>query len=405
VRSAAVVTVPTVRRTPVLLGLVVVLSVALVAVLAIRLDEDDPSGVPTSGVSAEDEGAAQRLGFPGIATKGTTRVGGADAVADVAGVVNAVFPATGRRNRPRAVVLVDKDDWQSTVAASVLMASPLRAPTLLTDGSDMPAASGDVLDRLDPRGADLARDAQVIRIGEQTPRPGNRKAAIVRGKDPFELAAAIDRFSSSARGEPSDDVLIASGERAPYAMPAAAWAARSGDSVLFTRRSSLPGATREALRTHEQPRIWILGPEAVIGEEVEKALGRLGRVRRIDGPTPVQNAIAFARFSRGGFGWGITVPGQNFTVASTDRPADAAAAAPLASEGEFAPLLLTDTADKVPASLESYLLDVQPGYEDDPNASVFNHVWILGDENTISLEAQGRLDEVTELIPVETSEP
>jgi ell wall binding domain 2 (CWB2) len=394
-----------VSRTPILVGLVILLAFALIGVSIFRFDKDDDPTTPGVGVRASDEDAAEQLGFPTIATKGTTRVGGADAVADVAGTVNAVFPATSDRNRPRAVVLVDKEDWQSAVAASVLMASPLRAPTLLTNGSEMPPASADTLGRLNPRGADLARDAQVIRIGERTPKPGDRKTAIVRGNGPFELAAAIDRFSSSARGEPSGDVLIASGERAPYAMPAAAWAARSGDSVLFARRNSLPGATRTALQAHEKPNIWVIGPEAVIGKEVEKALARLGRVRRIDGPTPVQNAIAFARFDRGGFGWGITVPGQNFTIASIERPADAAAAAPLAGEGEFAPLLLTDSVDKVPASLESYLLDVQPGYEDDPNASVFNHAWLLGDEKTISLAAQGRYDEITELIPVSANEP
>jgi hypothetical protein len=35
---------------------------------------------------------------------------------------------------------------------------------------------------------------------------------------------------------------------------------------------------------------------------------------------------------------------------------------------------------------------------------VFNHVWILGDEDTISVEEQGRIDEVSALIPVTISE-
>ena len=49
-------------------------------------------------------------------------MGGADATADAAGVASAVFPATGNSNRPTAVVLVDKDDWQAGVTASVLAA-------------------------------------------------------------------------------------------------------------------------------------------------------------------------------------------------------------------------------------------------------------------------------------------
>jgi ell wall binding domain 2 (CWB2) len=365
-------------------------------------DEQVPSGL---GASAGDENAAVKLGFPAIATKNTTRVGGGDATADVAGAVNAVFPATSDDNRPRAVVLVDKDDWQGAVAAAVLMGRPLSAPTLLSDGEDLPAASEDALRRLNPRGADLAKDAQVIRIGVNTPKPSDRRTAIIRGGDPFERAAAIDRFQSAARGRPSADVLVVSAERPEYALPAAAWAARSGDAVLFVRRGSVPTATSRALARHEKPDIFVLGPESVIGGEVTKALKAHGRVRRIEGPTPVQNAIAFARYQRSGFGWGITVPGQNFTLASTDRPADAAAAAALGTQGVFAPLLLTDDDDRLPRSLESYLLDLQPGFEQDPNSSVFNHVWILGDERTISVDVQGRVDEITQLVPVEINRP
>jgi hypothetical protein len=275
----------------------------------------------------------------------------------------------------------------------------------LTDGDKLPAASGDTLKRLDPRGADLARDAQVIRIGVDTPKPSGRRTAIIQGGDPFERAAAIDRFASATRGKPSADVLVVSGERPEYALPAAPWAARSGDAVLFVRRRSIPAATRKALEQHDKPDIFVLGPEPVIGAKVTKALKRFGRVRRIEGPTPVQNAIEFARYQRSGFGWGITVPGQNFTLASTDRPADAAASAPLGTQGVFAPLLLTDDDDRLPRSLESYLLDVQPGFEEDPNSSVFNHVWILGDEKTISLEVQGRVDEITQLVPVQINQP
>jgi hypothetical protein len=71
----------------------------------------------------------------------------------------------------------------------------------------------------------------------------------------------------------------------------------------------------------------------------------------------------------------------------------------------FAPLLLTDDAERLPRSLESYLLDVQPGFEDDPDQGVYNRVWILGDDKAVSLEEQGRLDEIAELIPVELNRP
>jgi ell wall binding domain 2 (CWB2) len=188
-------------------------------------------------------------------------------------------------------------------------------------------------------------------------------------------------------------------------MPAAAWAARSGDSVLFTRRAAVPKATMQALAAHEKPDIYVLGPETVIAKSVETKLKQLGTVRRVEGATPVANAVALARYSRRGFGWGVTVPGYNFSLASTKRPLDAAAAATLATNGVFAPMLLTNDAASLPPDVSGYLLDVQPGYQDNPSSGVYNRVWILGDTTTVSLDAQGRLDEITRLIPVQSKTP
>jgi hypothetical protein len=149
----------------------------------------------------------------------------------------------------------------------------------------------------------------------------------------------------------------------------------------------------------------VLGPERVIGRAVIDRLESFGRVTRIEGRTPVENAVAFARYERGSFGWGVVVPGYNFTVASTERPLDVAAAASLATKGIFAPLLLTNRADELPRPLELYFLSVQPGYEDDPGQAVYNKVWLLGDDKTISLRAQSRLDQITELVPVQVNAP
>jgi hypothetical protein len=128
-------------------------------------------------------------------------------------------------------------------------------------------------------------------------------------------------------------------------------------------------------------------------------------VNRIEGKTAVENAIAFTRYEKGDFGWGVVVPGYNFAIASTTRPADAAAAAALATRGVFAPLLLSDDAEKLPPKLEEYFLSVQPGYEDDPSQAVYNRAWILGDDKAISVDQQAQLDQLTELIPVQSNAP
>jgi hypothetical protein len=363
-------------------------------------DGSGRAGTPAAGV--KQDAPAADLGFPNFATKNTTRVAGGDAAADVAGAVSAAWPATSDRTRPSVVGLVDKDDWQGALAASVLGASPVSAPLLLTDGSSIPQITTDTLERLKPGGSQLTKSRQVVLIGPKPPAPKGFRTATLNGKDPYELAAAIDRFFSAAKGKPSSNVIVVSGESAQYSMPAAAWSARSGDAVLFVKRDEIPPATKRALEAHEQPRIYVLGPTDAVSNKVEKQLASLGRVRRISGPTPVENAIAFARFQGpGGFGWGANVPGFNFTVANVQRPLDLAAGAALGTNGVFAPLLLTDKPDPLPSKLDSYFLDVQPGFEGDPRDGVYNHVWVLGDTNTISAGAQGRIDEVAALVPVE----
>jgi hypothetical protein len=369
---------------------------------------DDEGRPPALGVEARDDQGAEKLGFPSSATRNTIRVGGADAVADAAGVASALFPATSGTDRPTAVVLVDSGDWQSAIAAAVLAGPPIGAPLLLSEGDDLPAVSADTLDRLAPKGSDLSKDAQVIRIGQDVARPDGYKTAVVQGDDAFRRAAAIDRFVSAARGKPSGDVVLYSADSPDWALPAAAWAARSGDAALPVKRNSIPAPVRRALAGHEGPNVFLLGPPSVISEAVARQLRRrklAGSVNRITARNPVENAIAFARYEKGDFGWGIVVPGYNFAIANLDRPLDVAAAASLATRGVFAPLLLTDDANELPGSLEAYLLSVQPGYEDDPGQAVYNRAWILGDDKAISVDEQAQIDATTELIPVQGNAP
>jgi ell wall binding domain 2 (CWB2) len=384
-------------------------ALALLAFLGgCSLGDEETSRPPQLGVEAEDEEAAEKLGFPSSATRNTIRVGGSDAAADAAGVAGALYPATGTSDRPTAVALVDQDDWLTAIAASVLAGPPIGAPLLLSDGNRLPAVTEDTLERLDPRGSDLSEDAQVIRIGPDVARPEGYKTALIQGENPYKRAAAIDRFFSAARGRPSGDVVLYSGERAEWAMPAASWAARSGDAVLPVEADSIPRPVARALADHERPNVYLLGPERIISEQVADQLRerRLARsVNRIEGETPVENAIAFARYQKGDFGWKVNIPGYNFAIASTTRPADAAAAAPLATRGVFAPLLLTDDPEALPEALESYLLSVQPGYEGDPRDAVYNRAWILGDDTAISVRQQAQIDTITELIPVQVNAP
>jgi hypothetical protein len=185
-----------------------------------------------------------------------------------------------------------------------------------------------------------------------------------------------------------------------YAMPAAAWAAKVGDPILFVTGTGVPRDTAAALRTHGRPRIYVLGPSSVIAPRVTKLLRRYGVVVRVGGRTAVDNAIAFARYADKSFGWGVVDPGHGLVFASQSRPLDAAAAAMLSASGTYGPLLLVDDAQNLPPAVERYLLDIEPGYQKDPTRGVYNHGWIIGSDKAISIAAQSRIDSLLEIVRV-----
>jgi hypothetical protein len=358
-----------------------------------------PAAAPQASGGGTEQHAAEKLGFPNFATKNTTRVGGGDAIADAAGVALATFPSVGGASGPAAVSLVDGSDWQGGVAGSVLAGAPVRAPVLI-GGGGVPSATSEALTALQPQGSAATDHAQVFRIGEVDV-PSGLRHTDVRGADPADRAAAVARLRDRLFGGAPRHVVIATEDNPAFAMPAAAWAARSGDPVLFTHRDSLPPATLKALHGYRQLPIFVLGPSSAIGPKVERQIEKVTRdVRRVGGPSPVENAIAFARYSAGSFGWNLNDPGHGFVLASTERPLDAAAAAALSTSGTWGALLLTDDAAELPPALHGYLLDLKPGYQADPTRAVYNHVWLIGDANAISVAEQAQADDLAELTKV-----
>ncbi len=357
---------------------------------------------PTIGQRGDEPSAPQQLGFPGFATKNTTRVGGADAVANAAAVARAVYPAGSPGTRPRVVVLADQRAWQAGLAAAVLMSSPLRAPLLLSDQGELPAASDEALAALAPTGAsELGGAPQVVRVGD-VPAPAGFRSKTLEGTDPVALAASIDRLQSAAVGHASRAVVVASADSPAFAMPAAGWAAKTGNPLLFVHRGTIPGPTFAALQTHRRPRIYLLAPPSVVGGEVVRALRGIGPVTRIAAPDPVRSAIAFARLRDGLDGWAVDDPGHGLVFANAHRTLDAAAAAPLSASGTYGPLLLIEDADTLPLPVGSYLLDLQPGYTRDPTRALYNHGWLIGDESAISLPVQSRIDSFLEAAPIQS---
>jgi hypothetical protein len=370
------------------------------------------NGAITSGV-----GSTQKLSFPAVATKNTTRVPGTSPIVDAAQVALAVYPSAVPGTHPSAVVLAPVDDWEASLAASALMAQPIRAPLLFSTATSIPQATSQALGVLAPTGDKPTGGAQVIRVGNVASPPGLRPRSIP-GNDPYTLAAGIDRLIEAVDGRPSINVVIASSTSAAYAMPAASWAAESGEPILFVDGGTIPAVTSQELLTHHHPHIYVLGPPSVIPDSVLTQLGHYGKVRRVGGADPVANAIAFAKYRDppcpsaqqclhvpGSFGWAMTTPGHGYVIMNDTRTLDAAAASALSSSGSYGPGLLVAKANALPSPLLGYLCTYAlPGYSKyGPTQAFYDHVWMIGDTHAISVASQAAIDAAVEIRPVSST--
>ncbi|HWB70064.1 MAG TPA: cell wall-binding repeat-containing protein [Solirubrobacterales bacterium] len=356
---------------------------------------------PAKAHSAAAAQTAEELGYPSFATKNTTRVGGSDPASNAAAIALATFPSTAAGLAPAAVTLVGEEDWQGAIAASVLMAAPVRSPILISTPDGLPDTTASALDALDPQGDRSTHGARELAIGDVAGFADAAQTRAVGPGDPASTAAAIARLRDRLFGSAPAHIVLVSAQDPGFAMPAAAWAARSGDPVLFTEPEGLPAATRAVLRRHSHVPVYVLGPPSTVSARVMRQVEAIGNAtKRVAGEDPVSNAIALARYSNDGFGWNVNDPGHGFVIARSDSPLDAAAAAPLSASGTWGPLLLTDSSDTLPKALRAYLLDVKPGYTSDPTRAFYNHVWIIGDQEAIDVNQQAEIDNLAELTQI-----
>jgi len=385
-------------------GVVAILAlvVVLVATKPFGGGGNGETRVVTIAVATDDAKQAPvgTLGFPLVATRNTTRISGPDPTADAAAAALATHPPAPGARPLQAAVLVPDDDWQAGIAASVLSGSPVRIPVLVSGQDSVPDATTQALAQLNPRGGGTSGDTQVYSAGGAAV-PSGLQSDQLHGDSPAEIANSIDQLRQRLLKREPEHIVVVSLDDPGYAMPAAAWAARSGDPVLFSGRNQVPAATLAALRRHVAAAVYVLGPESVISKAALSQIARVSAtVQRVGATGAVQNALLFARYTDGTFGWNINDPGHGMELANSDRPVDAAAAASLASSGKWGPLLITDTADALPPELRGFLLDIKPGYATDPTRAVYNHVWLMGDATAIGGQVQAEVDGLAELAPV-----
>jgi hypothetical protein len=349
-------------------------------------------------------------GAVSVATRNTTRLGGADAASNAAAVARAVYPGLTPTTRPQAVVLVDQHQWLPALAASVLSGAPAGAPILFAEGDTLPTVSRQTLEAMRPLGAPSLGGVQVIRIGTSAPVPdGYLTRTLSASDEPAAAAAAVQRLAVALAGgsAPRQAIVLAAGASRALAMPAAGLAAESGAPILFVTAVGVPAATVSALSRLHRPSMYVIDPAAV-GPSTLAKLRHLGPVTSIaaghaSATDAVQNAIEVARFTDGNFGWGVKEPGHGLVFANAAHPFDAPASALLSATGDYGPMLLLASSTGVPPALAGYLSDIQPAYttapEFRPVRGVYNHGWLIGDERSISAPTQAEIDSMLEISP------
>ena len=166
------------------IGLGAVVLVAAVAVGgyfaydALNEDEPPPPAAAPEAVIKRVESSDDRVRRISASRRSprenTTRVAGADAVADAAAVALATFPSTGGLEGPAAVSIVDAADWPGAIAAASLAAEPVSAPVLFSEDGEIPELTESALVALAPGGSAATGDDQAFVIGDAAEPEGLR---------------------------------------------------------------------------------------------------------------------------------------------------------------------------------------------------------------------------------------
>jgi len=315
------------------------------------------------------------------------RVGGISAADVAAAATMAIYPPDGG-DGPSSWFLVRDDRWTDAVIAAQFATKPIDAGIGVIDKEYVPTPTVDLLRRVTVAGFPKGKGLEAAVLGNAGTdvfvalKERKLKMTQLKERTPFALAEMVVPFHGGGARKYSTSIVVASAEERSYALPAAAWSAYSGDTLLLTGRNALPDATRRVIAqreklTLERPTMYVIGPEDVISESVVAELSAYGEVKRVAGDSAVETAIALARYRDPEtlFGWGLRRAPANFSLVNEEDWGDAVGAFTFAAKGPQAPLLLTDSAERLPAPLERYL--------DDLSGSQPSHGFVFGDAESI----------------------
>lgn len=294
---------------------------------------------------------------------------------------------------PGSVILVSSEIWQDGFMATSLVHFPRNAPILFTPTNYLDPNTVSQIFKLNPEGVNGIKvfivggiscfvEDQLNMLGLGTER--------ISGVDFYETAAKVAEYLDFPQ-----NIMIISGEDYREGLSTCAYAAHSGDVILFTDKYRLPWYTANVIQSTKNPSVFIVGSTATISEGVEEEVRNLNVkfVDRISGITPYEVAINFAKYRSpdDSFGWGRNYRGGHaFTFTSINIPLDSASSSVFGHLGKHTPILPVDP-NKLPEPIRNYIESVKPIPLAEPGPP-FMHGWIIGCDNIISFEVQIEID-------------
>jgi hypothetical protein len=351
---------------------------ALVALLLVGCGGGGGGGVPKRPVPKS---------APGEFGGNVVRITGRSPADVAAAAVLAAYPPN-RNQQPNGWVLLHRDRWQDALLAAQFAARPVAGALVPIAAQFIPSASQDVLARLHPSSFPLSHGIQAMLLGEAGQdvlvalHDLKLNLAQLKAPDAAKLSLRLAPYRGGFAHAYSSQMLVVSDEDRDYGLPAGAWSAYSGDTIAFVHRNGIPAATaallvqRNKLRA-EKPTIYLVGPETVISRKVAGELGAYGTVKRVAGPNPVDNAIAFARYrdAKTGFGWGLTRGPASISLLNPHDWGNTVGAFNFAATGPQAPLLLTTMSGGLSPTLRRYLTQLR--------AVQANQGFVFGDAGSV----------------------
>jgi putative cell wall-binding protein len=225
------------------------------------------------------------------ATPNVNRISGANRYATAAALSAAAYPSGATD-----VMIATGADFPDALAGSAA-AGRLGMPVLLTERSELPAATRAELNRLDPERIWVLGGTTVIRERVRLALESHASsgdAVRVAGEDRYQTAAKIARTWYDP-GVPA--AFVAVGTNFADALAGAPAAALRNSPLLLVKPSAIPSSTANTLDHLNPQRIYVLGGTAMISNGVMNALDAYtsGPVTRLAGADRYATAEAIVR--------------------------------------------------------------------------------------------------------------